>query len=125
MTSFFHYTTSCINHSIETMRSYSCLPNIKSVINTRKMKILYPSPIIGRRRTCNCISMPKCPRDQRFPSKNILYQANIIPMTRIQKLKFTTAFMKQHLNYDMQITRNRSTTETACQILSCLTSFGK
>ena len=58
--------------------SYSCLPNIKSIINAHNRKILYPSPTIGRR-TCNCINISQCPLQQRCLSNNILYQANIIP----------------------------------------------
>ena len=56
--------------------SYSCLPNIKSIINAHNRKILYPSPTIGRR-TCNCINISQCPLQQRCLSNNILYQANI------------------------------------------------
>ena len=58
--------------------SYSCLPNIKSIINGHSRKILYLSPTIGRK-TCNCINISQCPLQQRCLSNNILYQANIIP----------------------------------------------
>ena len=34
-------------------------------------------------------------------------------------------FAKQHLNEDTQVTKNRSNTLTASQIVSYLTSFGK
>ena len=40
--------------------SYSCLPNIKSIINRHNRKILYPSPTIDSR-TSNCINIPQCP----------------------------------------------------------------
>ena len=56
--------------------NYSCLPNIKSIINAHNRKILYPSPVIGRR-TCNCINIPQRPLQQKCLSNNILYQANI------------------------------------------------
>ena len=59
--------------------SYSCLPNIKSIINARNRIVLYPSPAIGRR-TCNCINTSQCPLQQRCLSNNILYQANITPL---------------------------------------------
>ena len=36
--------------------SYSCLPNIKSIVNAHNRKTLYLSPIISRR-TCNCINV--------------------------------------------------------------------
>ena len=59
--------------------SYSCLPNIKSIINAHNRKVLYASPTIGRR-TCNCINTPQCPLQQRCLSNNVLYQANITPL---------------------------------------------
>ena len=57
--------------------SYSCLPNIKSIINSHNRKILYPT--IGRR-TCNCINTSQCQLQQRCLSNNILYKANITPL---------------------------------------------
>ena len=41
--------------------------------------------------------MLKYSLDQKCLSSSILYQANITDKTRIQKLKFTTVFVKQHL----------------------------
>ena len=59
--------------------SYSCLPNIKSVVNAYNRNMLYLSPTIGRI-TCNCINTPQCPLQQRCLSNNILYQASITPI---------------------------------------------
>ena len=43
----------------------------------------------------------------------IFYTKQTLPhKARIQKTKFTTVFVKQHINYDTQIIRNSSTTET-------------
>ena len=66
--------------------SYSCLPNIKSIINTYNRKIIYPSPTIGRR-TCNCINISQCPLQQRCLSNNILYQASITPLGDNSEIK--------------------------------------
>ena len=66
--------------------SYSCLPNIKSIINSHNRKILYPTPTIGRR-TCNCINISQCPLKQRCLSNNILYQANITPVDEYSETK--------------------------------------
>ena len=60
-------------------RSYSCLPNIKSIINVHNRKIIYPSPTIGRR-TSNYINISQYPEQQRFLSNKSLYQANITPL---------------------------------------------
>ena len=40
--------------------SYSCLPNVKPIINALNRNILYPSPTTGRR-NCNCINISQCP----------------------------------------------------------------
>ena len=66
--------------------SYSCLPNIKSIINAYNRKILYPSPTVGRR-TCNCINISQCPLQQKCVSNNILYQANITPFGKNSETK--------------------------------------
>ena len=47
--------------------SYSCMPNIKSAINSHNRKILHP-PVNNQSRTCNCINCL---------NENTLYQADI------------------------------------------------
>ena len=66
--------------------SYSCRPNIKSIINTHNRKILYSSPTIGRR-TRNYINMPQCSLDQKCLSNNILYQAKVTPLDQNPETK--------------------------------------
>ena len=66
--------------------NYSCLPNIKSIINAHNRKMLYPSPTIGRR-TCNRINTSQCSLRQRCLSNDILYQANIIPLGKNSETK--------------------------------------
>ena len=54
------------------------------------------------------------------------YTEQTLPQwTRIRKPKFTTVFVKRHSNYDTQITRDHSATETTSQILSYLINFEK
>ena len=102
--------------------SYSCLPNIKSIINAHNRKILYPSQTVSRR-TSNCINISRYPLQQNCLSNNILYQANASPVGENSENKVEYGICKT--TFDMQITKNRSITETANQILSYLTSFGK
>ena len=83
--------------------SYSCLPNIKSIINAHNRKILYLSPTIGRR-TCNCINTSQCSLQQRCLSNNILYQANISPLGENSDAKVyyglcKTAFKLRYANH--------------------------
>ena len=81
--------------------SYSCLPIMKSIINTNK--ILYPSPTICRR-TCNCINISQCPLQQRCLSNNILYQANITALGENSETKVyygicETTFKLRYVNH--------------------------
>ena len=83
--------------------SYSCLTNIKSIINAHNRKILYPSTTIGRR-TCNCINIPQCPLQQKCLSNNILYQANITPIdenleTKVYYRICETTFKLRYANH--------------------------
>ena len=56
--------------------SYSCMPNIKSAINSHNRKILH-SPVNNQSRTCNCINKANCPLQEKCLSENTLYQADI------------------------------------------------
>ena len=92
--------------------SYSCLPNIKSIINTHNRKVLYPSPTIGRR-TCNCINTSQCSLQQRCLSNSILYQANITPLgenleTKVYYGICKTTFKLRYANHKKSFShRNR------------------
>ena len=55
--------------------SYSCMPNIKSAINSHNRKILHP-PVNSQSRTCNCIKKTDCPLQEKCFSENTLYQAD-------------------------------------------------
>ena len=83
--------------------SYSCLPNIKSIINAHNRKIIYPSPTIGRR-TCNCINISQCPLQQNCLSNNILYKAIITPVrenleTKVYYGIWETTFKLRYANH--------------------------
>ena len=92
--------------------SYSCLPNIKSIMNAHNRKILYPSPTIGKR-TCNYINISQCPLEQRCLSNNILYQANITPFGENSETKVyygicETTFKLRYANHKKSFNhRNR------------------
>ena len=56
--------------------SCSCMPNIKSAINSHNRKFLHP-PVNSQSRTCNCIKKTDCPLQEKCLSENTLYQADI------------------------------------------------
>ena len=96
--------------------SYSCLPNIKSVISAHNRNILHPSPTIARR-TCNCINIIQCPRQQKCLSNNILYQVNITPIGEISETKVyygicETTFKLRYANHKKSFNHRNSKSDT-------------
>ena len=90
--------------------SYSCMPNIKSAINSHNRKILNP-PVNNQSRTCKCISKTDCPLQENCLSKNTLYQADISSenfQTKIyygiSEAKFKTRYSnhKKSFNHEKQ-----------------------
>ena len=56
--------------------SYSCMPNLKSIINTHNKAILHPKST-NEARTCNCTNKQECPLNQNCLVNNILYKASL------------------------------------------------
>ena len=56
--------------------SYSCMPNMKAVINGHNKKLLTPLSD-NPTRTCNCINKDNCPLNQNCLATNIIYEATI------------------------------------------------
>ena len=56
--------------------SYSCMPNMKSIIHSHNQHILNPK-IENNERLCNCINKQKYPLQQKCLTSNIIYKAII------------------------------------------------
>ena len=56
--------------------SYSCVPNVKSIVNKYNETVLDP-PNNNSERTCNCINSEKCPLQKKCLTNNIMYKATI------------------------------------------------
>ena len=85
--------------------SYSCMPNIKSAINSHNRKILHLL-FNNQSRTCNCINKTDCPLQEKCLSVNTLYQAYISSenfQTKIyygrSKTKYKTTRYSNHKKY--------------------------
>ena len=89
--------------------SCSCMPNIKSAINSHNRKFLHP-PVNSQSRTCNCIKKTDYPLQEKCFSENTLYQADI-SSENFQK-QFITAYQKQNLKQDNRTIKNPSTTKS-------------
>ena len=56
--------------------SYSCIPNVKSIINRHNKTVLDP-PTSNSERTWNCINKEKCPLQEKCFTNNIMYKATL------------------------------------------------
>ena len=57
--------------------SYSCMPNMKSIINAHNMKILKPAAEVNYQRKCNCKKKDECPLNQNCLQSCLVYEATI------------------------------------------------
>ena len=56
--------------------SYSCMPNMKSIINMHNRKIISPK-INVQERKCNCINKASCPLKEKCLTNSLVYKAKI------------------------------------------------
>ena len=54
---------------------YSCMQNIKSIINKQNMEVLNNTNEIEE--NCNCRNKNNCPLDEKYLTANIIYEAQI------------------------------------------------
>ena len=59
--------------------SYSCMPNIKSIVNAHNKHVIYKADDSTKQNkdTCNCRNKSKCPLNNQCLSENVLYTATI------------------------------------------------
>ena len=63
--------------------SYSCMPNIKSIIAGHNKKLLKSSDVSGNNRECNCnTSIKDCPLDGKCLTKSLIYRATVKPKNK-------------------------------------------
>ena len=74
------------------------MPNIKSAINSHNTKILH-SPVNNQSRTCNCINKIDCLLQEKWLSKNTLYQADISSENFQTKIYYTMSETKFKKTY--------------------------
>ena len=65
--------------------SYSCMPNVKPIINKHNKTVL-DLPTNNSKRNCNCINSEKCPLQQKCLTNNIMYNATITPYYKSRQL---------------------------------------
>ena len=58
--------------------SYSCMSNVKSIINGHNLKVLNRTTAMDKSKDCNCRNSNKCPVKGHCQAKNVIYQATVI-----------------------------------------------
>ena len=58
--------------------SYSCMPNMKSIINAHNRQILYTEDQSTEKKQCNCMNKNNCPLSQKCLTQEMVYQANLV-----------------------------------------------
>ena len=84
--------------------SYSCMPNMHSVINSHNHKVLQVSDQPKKPKTCNCMKKEECPLNQECLEKSIIYKAIITSDTTDYKERVyiglcETSFKKRYANH--------------------------
>ena len=57
--------------------SYSCMPNVKSIISTHNKNLIKPNTEDPNKNLCNCRKKAECPLDNQCLAKGIVYQATV------------------------------------------------
>ena len=104
----YHFPTSHKYHTIfnkNTIKvSYSCLPNIKSIITAHNKRILTSSTSHTSEKTCNCMVKQNCPVNQNCLASNVIYEATILATkAQLPDKKYIglceTTFKKRYANH--------------------------
>ena len=77
--------------------SYSCMPNIKSIISNHNKRILEES-VTTEEKPCNCRDTSNCPMNGRCNVKTIVYTATVTPQEPPPPSTATDISMKQPAN---------------------------
>ena len=96
--------------------SYSCIINMKNMINTHNKKRINP-PKDNIARTCNCIRKHQCPHNEKCLTNNVLYKASITTNEENSKTKIyygvcETAFKRRYANHKKTFNNIKYQTET-------------
>ena len=71
-----HHKLHKICNKFNVKLSYSCMPNMMSIINNHNKKLLHPHTN-DKDLPCNCRNLPDCPLNGKCRTKSIIYKASI------------------------------------------------
>ena len=94
--------------------SYSCMPNIKSIINGHNTTLANTNNTPEQVRTCNCRAPQSCPLEGKCLSTNIIYQAKVTSNGRVETYvgltenTFKTRFNNHNSSFNNTSKRNNT-----------------
>ena len=100
--------------------SYSCMPNMKTIINGHNKKLL-TLPTDNPNRTCNCMNKDKCPMNQNCLATNVIYEATITSdLPNYQEKKYIglceSTFKKRFANHKSSFNHERYKSSTSLSV---------
>ena len=87
-----------IRHTLKL--SYSCMPNMKSVISSHKYVLSNFNSPTQQPDTCNCRKKPDCPLEEKCLQSNVTYQASVTTATTTEiYFRLATNLMERNRNH--------------------------
>jgi len=96
--------------------SYSCMPNIKSIISSHNKAVLsnfYQSQTQTNDKECNCRKKDQCPLDGKCLTQNVVYQATVTTQTSSDSyVGLATNFKERYRNHTASFRHESKRNET-------------
>ena len=100
--------------------SYSCMPNLKSLINSHNQNVLKDQPQSSPE-TCNCLEKEDCPMNGLCLKESLLYYTTITcdkgNYVKLYKGICETSFKKRYVNHKFSLTFQQKRYQTFYRIL--------
>ena len=96
--------------------SYSCMPNIKSIISSQNKAVLsnfYQSQTQTNDKECKCRKKDQCPLDGKCPTQNVVYQATVTTQASSDSyVGLATNFKERYRNHTASFRHKSKRNET-------------
>ena len=108
-------------HSVKI--SYSCMPNLKNVIQSHNAKVLSKTNNTGQKKTCNCKQANTCPLQGNCLQNTVVYKATVNTETETKSYIGSTegSFKQRYYQHksDMNLQHNKTKTKLTQHIWNC------
>ena len=102
--------------------SYSCMPNMSSVIKSHNARVIKGKVDKSPKKMCNCRVKNNCPLNGKCLNKSVVYKATVTSITICQKN--ILAWLVTHSEKGSTTTQSHSGKRSTVKKLSCLSMCG-